>query len=190
MPYTSVQIINQGLGKFSSSKIEQIDPPRNPLERQCAGYTQWKEHELAKRRWVFATDLEYDLPYLGMTTDRRVNLHKYQLPTTVLRPIRTSGAEWKQQGRTLLSAYEDLTIPVVLNVPEGEFDPLFVEVLVRRVWQETCNFVTQEDTARERADIAYDDAIREAAKSNAFVIGPEAISSDDNAYEFLTGRGG
>lgn len=190
MPYTDIQIINQGLGKFSSSVINQINPPRTPLERHCTGYPQWKEHELSKRRWVFATDLEYDLPYLGMTTDRRVNLHKYELPNIVLRPIRTSGAEWKQQGRTLLSAYEDLTIPVVLNVPEGEFDPLFVEVLTRRVWQETCNFVVQEGTERERADVAYDEAVRDAAKANAYVIGPEAISSDDNAYEFLTGRAG
>lgn len=189
MPYTDVQIINQGLGKFSSSKIQQINPPKTSLEVHCAGYQQWKESELSKRRWVFGTDLAYDLPYLGASTDSRWP-HKYELPNTVLRPIREAGAEWKQQGRTILSTHEDLTIPVVLNVLEAEFDPLFTEVLIHRVWQECVNFVTQSDTGRDRADLAYDNAIKEAAKANAYVIGPEKVNSDDGSFPFLEGRSG
>ena len=61
--YTKVQIINLGLGKISSSLISRIDPPKSPLERYCAdGYENWKRTEIAKRRWVFATDDEVALP--------------------------------------------------------------------------------------------------------------------------------
>ena len=190
MPYTDIDLINQGLGKFSSSKINQINPPKTSLERHCTGYQQWKESELARRRWVFATDLEYDLPYLGLTTDRRIPLHKYELPNIVLRPIREAGAEWKQQGRTILSQYADLTLPVVLNIAEGEFDPLFNEVLIARIYQETVNFVTQADTGRDRADGVYDEAVKIAGRHNAFTIGPERIDTDDGSYPFLEGRSG
>lgn len=189
MPYTDVDIINQGLGKFSSSRIVRINPPKSPLEVHCVGYLQWKESELSKRRWVFATDLEYELPDVGASGDSQ-RPYKYELPNTVLRPVRVSGAEWKQQGRKILSAYEGLRIPVVLNVLEGEFDPLFVDVLVCRVWLETNDFVKQSKSGKEEAVAAYDDAVREAAKANAFVIGPEGYTMDDDAFPFITGRSG
>ena len=189
MPYTDIDIINQGLGKFSSSKINRINPPQTGLERRYGGCQLGKERALARRRWVFATDRAYPLPYLGASDDSRWP-YLYELPNTVLRPVREAGSEWKQQGRKILSQYADLTIPVVLNIAEGEFDPLFNEVLINRVWQETVNFVTQADTGRDRADLGYDEAVKVAGRHNAFIIGPEKIDTDDGSYPFLEGRSG
>lgn len=189
MPYTNVDIINLGLGKFSSSEIKQINPPLTALERRCSKYGQWKESELTKRRWVFATDLAYDLPQISFTDGLRFP-YKYQLGPNVLRPIRESGATWRQEGRTIISDIADLTIPVVLNILEAQFDPLFVDVLACRVWQETVSTVKESDAGRDRATEAYDDAVTTAAKNNAFTIGPEKYGNDDDAFEFLTGRSG
>lgn len=187
MPYSKVDIINQGLGKFSSSRINRIDPPSSSLERHCVGYTQWKESELAKRRWVFATNLALDLPQLS-SNEPGAKPYKYSLPNGVLRPLRTSGAEWRQAGRFVFSSQPDLAIPVVYDIPEGQFDPLFVDVLACRVWVECNDFVKQSRSGREDAERAYIEAVAIAAKANAFVIGPEDINNDDTAYAFITGR--
>lgn len=188
MPYSHIDIINQGLGKFSASRISTITPPKTSLEVHCTGYTQWKESELSKRRWVFARNMQYDLPEMTPVTDREDFIYRYVLPDTVLRPVRGKQTEWSQEGRYIFSNVADLTIPVVMNVPEAQFDPLFVDVLACRVWLECWNKVTQTATSNEDAKNAYAEAVREAAKANAFVIGPEDINNDDTAYDFITGR--
>lgn len=189
MPYTPVQIINMGLGKFASARVRSIAPPSNPLETHCDAYWQWRESELSKRRWVFAHRAAYDLPYLGDSGDSKFP-YKYDLPPNVLRPIRTKGATWRQEGRKIIADVPDLEIPVTLNVPEAEFDPLFIDVLAVRVWIECVGIVRQSNSGKEEAEAAYIEAVREAAKANAFVIGPESIIGNDDAYDFIIGRDG
>lgn len=189
MPYTDVGIINLGLGKYSSSRINSISPGRTPLEVRCTQYPQWKESELSKRRWVFATDLEYDLPQIAYEDGKR-RPYVYELSSNVLRPIRESGATWRQSGRKIYSDVADLTIPIIENIPEADFDPLFVDVLACRVWMETLSLVKESDSGYDVAKDAYIDAVAVAAKNNAYVIGPEDVTSDDDAFPFLRGRGG
>lgn len=190
MPYTHIDILNQGLGKFSSSKVATITPPHTPLEVHCTGYYQWKESELTRggRRWVFARDLAYDLPEVATLTNNEDWTYRYSLPPQVLRPLRGKQSEWQQAGRYVYSNTPDLTIPVVLNVSEAQFDPLFVDVLACRIWLECWNKVTQTSTSNKDAIGAYEEAVSSAAKANAFTIGPEDINDDDTAFDFITGR--
>ena len=186
--YTKVQIINLGLGKISSSLISRIDPPQSSLERFCAdGYENWKRTEIAKRRWVFAIDDEVALPMIE-ERDGSEFRYVYQLPTDCLRPIRLKRDMWRQRRRTIQAHDRDLRVSLVMNVPESELDPIFVEVLACRVALECVEYVTQSNTKMEAASVMYDRAVTDASRSNSFVIGPEDITSDDGAYPFVHER--
>lgn len=185
---TDIQIINNGLSKIAAVRVTRIDPPTTPLEGFMAnGYSQWKRSELTKRRWVFAMVKNYQLT----KTDILTNVDKpyvYPLPNDCLRPIRGKRTEWEQRGRYVYSGYDNLKLDYIKNAQESEFDPLFNDVLSARVMQESVEYVTQSNTKAERADKAYDDAVKAAAMANAFVIGPEDIGDDDEDFSWVMNR--
>lgn len=186
--FSKVQIVNFGLSKIASSRVSRLDPAATKLEQfVAANYDHWKRTELGKRRWVFATEDDYALPKVEVLTDVE-KPHKYSLPTDCLRPIRLKRTEWKQRRRFIYSAYDNLKISYIIDVDETEFDPLFVEVLACRVAMECVEYATQSNTKKEDAISAYDRAVAEAGKANAFVIGAEDIASDDEDFEFITAR--
>lgn len=186
--YTPVEVINLGLGKIASSQIERIDPPQTSLERFIAtGYPMWKRTELAVRRWVFATVYSHPLTQVETLTGVE-RPYKYQIPPEALRVIRGKRSEWKQGGRFIFSGYTELKIDYVRNAPEADFDALFVNVLACRVAFECAEFVTQSKSKKEDAASAYDAAVRDAGRANAYTIGAEDNTSDDGVYDFLTAR--
>lgn len=193
--FTDVQIINLGLAKIASSQISRIDPPQTSLERfVSAGYEHWKRSELAKHKWVFAREDEYPLAKVQDNnstvplTRRDGRNFKYQLPVHCLRPIRTKRTEWVQRGRFLFSCQDNLRIEYLRNADETEFDPAFVEVLASRISVETVEYVTQSNTKKADVKTLYDQALAEAKNLNAFTVGPEDVTSDDNDFPFITSR--
>lgn len=187
--FTDVQIINLGLSKITSSRINRIDPAVTPLEKyMAANYQHWKRSELTRRRWVFATEDDYALTKVA-TLENVSQPYKYALPINCLRPVREKRTEWKQRGRFLYSAYDSLKISYIRNASEDEFDPLFEEVLACAIGKNANEYVNQSNTKYANAKAAYDEAVNDAAKANAFVIGPENINSDDDFEgSWLTAR--
>lgn len=186
--FTDVQIVNLGLSKLGSARIARIDPPRTSLESfVSAGYVHWKRSEMAKRRWCFALEVDAALAKVA-EVEGSERPYKYELPTDCLRPIRRSGTEWVQTGRFLRSAIDSLKVDYVRNVDEADFDPLFVEVLACRIAVESVEYVTQSNTKKADAKALYDEAVADASKNNAFVIGPESNGADDSAFPLLTAR--
>lgn len=186
--FSQVQIANLGLSKIASSRISRLDPPQSSLERFVAsGYEHWKRSELSKRRWVFALEQDYALAKVEELTgvDRP---YKYSLPVNCLRPVREKRTEWVQRRRFIYSAHDGLKIAYVANVDEIEFDALFVEVLAWRVAMESVEYVTQSNTKKADVKALYDEAVKEAGRNNAFVIGPEDVVSNDDDFPFLTAR--
>ena len=187
---TDVQIINLGLSKIASSRVARIDPASTPLEKYMAvNYPQWKRAELAKRRWVFAKVEEYTLTLNEILTDT-AKPYKYLLPIDCLRPIRNKTTEWVQRGRYVYSYQDTLKIDYIRNAPEGEFDPLFNEVLACKIAYESCEYVTQSTSKKVSAKEDYEDAVKLAGAANAFTIGPEDIGSDDSDFTWIQGRQG
>ena len=185
---TDVQLINLGLSEVAESRIKRIDPPGTPLEKYMAvRYDQWKRSELTKRRWVFALVEAYTLTATS-STESGSRPYKYPLPIDCLRPVRDKTTEWIQRGRDLYSAQDTLTIPYIRNAPESEFDPLFNDVLVARIARDSAEYVTQSNTKKEYAAARYKDAVREAGKANAFVIGPEDMNEESNEPSWLEAR--
>lgn len=186
--FSDVQIINLGLSKIGSSRISRIDPPQTSLEKFIAsGYPHWKRSEISKRRWVFALESGYALAKVD-TLSGVARPYKYELPTDCLRPVREKTTEWVQRRRFIYSAYDELKITYIANVDETEFDPLFVEVLACRIALESVEYVTQSNTKKADAKALYDEVVAEAGRNNAYVIGPEDVTSDDSDFPFLTAR--
>jgi hypothetical protein len=184
---TDVQIINLGLAKLAATPIKRIDFPVTPIESYMASnYPQWRRQELAKRRWVFALEYEYPLT-LNDTLPDSAKPYKFGLPIDCLRPIRGRGTEWEQRGHYLYSGSDTLKLNYVKNVPESEFDTLFNEVLACKIAVESCDYITQSNTKKESLKEDYKTALMEAARNNAFVIGPENIHNDETS-SWLLGR--
>lgn len=187
--FTNVQVINLGLAKIGSSRVRDISPPRTSLEQHCAeGYQMWKRTELAKHRWVFATEYGYALTITAELEREDGLRYKYGLPTDCLRPLRSKYTTWVQAGRFVYSECDTLAIDYIRNVPEADFDPLFVDVLAARVALESVEYVTQSNTKKADTDALYDRALNAAKKANAFTRGPEDIQSDDCDFSFITAR--
>lgn len=186
--FTDVQILNLGLSKIASSRVNRIDPATTPLERFMAvNYPHWRRTELTKRRWAFAMEANYTLT-LNETLTGVSKPYKYVLPIDCLRPIRTKTTEWVQRGRYIYSSYSTLKIDYIKNVPESDDDPLFDEVLACRIAFESAEYVTQSSTKKEAAREDYKEALAVAASANAFTIGPEDIQADDNDFSWVQGR--
>lgn len=186
--YTDLQITNLGLGKISSSRIQRLDPPTSPLEvYMYNGYTVWKRAELTKRRWVFALEDNVVLS-LKATIEGVERPYKYELPPACLRPVRQKRTEWVQRGRFVYSANPALKIQMIDNVPEASFDPLFVDVLACWIAVQAAEYVTQSNTKKDDAKAMYAEAVSVAGKMNAFIIGPEDVTADDDDFEFVNSR--
>lgn len=186
--FTKLTVINLGLGKIASSQVSRIDPPQSSLERfVAAGYEHWKRSELTKRRWVFAMDDDVALPQVAFTEGAE-RPYGYDIPADALRPVRNRTTEWKQRRRRIYSACEGLKVTLIMNVPEAEFDPLFVEVLACRVALESAEFVTQSNSKVQTAEALYTAAVADAGRANAYVIGPEDYNADDSEFDFLNSR--
>lgn len=187
MAFSDVDVINLGLGKISSSSIRRINPPSTALERHCAtGYLQWRRSELTKRRWVFAMIEDYPMTLTATGTGKRP--YQFLLPTNCLSPVRERQNDWIQRGRSLYSASATLTIDLINDATEDNFDPLFTEVLSCRVALECAEFVTQSGSKGQTADERYERAVDEAGKANAFIIGPEDYEQDDTGFPWIIGR--
>lgn len=185
---TKQQIANLGLSKISSSKVTNLFPPTTALERHISeGYEHWRRTELQKHRWVFAIEDDYQLTLSDVRDDVELP-YSYILPDDCLRPLRTNCTEWKQRGRTLHSARDALRLSYVRDVQETEFDPLFVEVLAARIAVESVEYVTQSNTKAVDVQSKYAEAVADAKRNNAFVVGPEYIASSDEGFPFITGR--
>jgi len=187
---TDVLIINLGLSKIASSRISRISPPGTQLEAYMnVNYQSWKRQELSRRRWVFATEDDYLLTVSEVVAGIE-QPYKYNIPVDCLRPIRDKRTEWKQRGKHIFSAYDTLRINYIRNASEDEFDPLFEEVLACKIAKESAEYVTQSNSKRQLAESAYDAAVADAAKNNAFVIGPEDIQEDDSVFSWVSSRYG
>lgn len=187
---TPITVINLGLSKIAGSRVSTISPPKTALERyMAANYPAWRDAELARRRWVFA--MEWRTLTLQETLTSAAKPYKYGIPNDALRAIRNRDAEWEQRRRFIYSAQATLTVPFIIQVPENEFDPLFVEVLACKIAHESAEYVTQSNTKKDKAEKQYDLAVLEAGRNNAFTRGSDDETDEgdeDTEFDWITKR--
>lgn len=183
-------VINYGLGKIGASRVNSLSPAQSKLEKHCAeGYVQWRRSELAKRRWVFARRVEA-LTVNPSVTPVNGRAFAYDLPPNIVRVIRDRDTTWIQSGRYIHSYAASQELEFIVDVPEGEFDPLFLDVLAWRVVQECNEYLTQSNTKDVSFTEKYKEAVRTAGVANAFIIGPEYTQTADDLDEWELARVG
>jgi hypothetical protein len=189
MANTPVSIINLGLGKIGADKISSIVPPKTTTERTCAeGYPQWRDSEMTKRRWVFATELRTVTLVATLTN---VNLpYVYDLPADYLRAIRKPLDRWQIRGKQLFSQNATEIIEMLVRKPEAFMDALFVDVLAARAAKELVESKTQSNEKWNKAQTLYKEAINEAGRLNAFVLEPDNTTLADDNSDWLRARWG
>lgn len=185
-------IINLGLSKLGPTRVNILKPSSSPLEKKCAEfYPAWRRSELTKRRWVFNREfrrLTRDATAeLQATADRK---YAFALPSNSLRVIRDKTTTWMQRGRFIYSATSPLIIEHHTDADEDTFDPLFVDVLALRVALECVEQITQSNTKAAIVKEWYKEALLEAFRNNAFIIGPEDIRVEEADSEWEQARRG
>ena len=189
--YGAKHIINLGLGKIGSTQISTYDAPKSSIEKFVAdGYPHWRDTELEKRRWVFATEVEQLTLGAQLGDEFGPNVNVYDLPNNLLRPIRQSRSTWTVRGRKLYSDNAEQFIEYIARRDEQDFPPSFVEVLACRVAVECCEFITQSNTKKADAHSLYKDALLDAGRQNAFILGNEDTTTPDELSEWTASRWG
>lgn len=186
--YTDLQIANLGLMKLGQSRVDNLSPPKSTLERHVAtGFTQWVRSELSMHWWLFAMKLNVTLAQTSIL-DGVDKKYVYELPVGAIKPRRTRYTEWVRARRYLHSENSTLKIDYVDAVPTAEFDPLFVDVMAWRVARECLPLATQSAAKENNLLRGYDDAVAEAKRQNAFLVGTDDVAVDDYSFDFLSSR--
>jgi len=188
-------ICNLGLAKIGSTSINNLNPPKTVIEKLCvAGYNQWRDSELKKRRWVFATIVTTLAPTPASPIKNVEYPYQYHIPGDMLRPIRPAApiaCQWVIRGQFFYSRGNTLPIEYIRRVNETEMsDPLFIDVLAWRIAQELVEPTTQSNEKFQKAQIGYRDAVSEASAQNAFILEPQRVNGVDTDYEWIAERTG
>lgn len=182
------QICNLGLGKIGATTVSSLAPPRTVVEKLCAAnYVQWRNSELRKRRWVFATEV---VPLALSATIPNTELpYKYILPGNYLRAVRPWRCPWVIRGQFLFSASNQVTLEYIRKCDDNELtDENFVDVLAWRIAMELSEPTTQSNSKIGNAAVGYKDAIAEAGRLNAFLLDPSPVDAPDEAFSWVDSR--
>ena len=188
---TMREICNMGLGKLGSSRLNNVSPPISTLEVKCASeFPQWKQSELRKRRWTFATKmikLSAQLEPVPVVTDGRS--YVFVRPGDVLRAIRPKNCTWVARGEFFYDYNNTIILEYIRNVPDNELtDVSFIDVLAARVAVECAELASQSPGKKRDAFAMLKDAEDEAGRLNAFVLEPHETGGDDAAYTWDNAR--
>lgn len=184
---TATEICNRALDKLGAEPINSIEAPTLINEKRLARiYPITKARELKRHRWVFAkTSVR-----LSPKADKALSgLYVYALPTDCLRPLRDDNTTWTANGRDLHdSGSGPLLLDYIANVAENLFDPSFVEVLACKLAEELAEPIAQSPNKKQQARQDWLDALAEARRDNAFIVGEEDLQDSDVGFGWVTER--
>jgi hypothetical protein len=185
------EVCNLGLGKLGASRVNNLSPPISTLENKCAAeYPHWKNSELGKRRWTFATKLyRYTALTTLMVSPPDGRLYQFNVPGDLIRAIRPKNCTWVRRGEFFYDIRNTIDLEYIRNVPDNEItDPLFVDVLACRVAVECAELATQSPAKKRDAQTLLQIAEMEAGRMNAFMLEPHETAGDDTAYSWDLAR--
>lgn len=189
---TSKELANLGLAKIGASRVNSLSPAVSPLEIFIAsGYTHWKRNELTKRRWVIATEYAEITAQPGTVTDPGDGrIYKFNMPGSIIRPIRHNGTTWVQRGQYLYDRSDKIALEYIYEPADNLLtDTLLNEVLACRIAFEAAEPATQSPGKKREAAIYLKDAIAEAGRNNAFILDEDQpVNQVDDMFGWVYDR--
>jgi hypothetical protein len=193
---TETDIANLALGVLDEAPISAISDNNTAARLANLHFAQTRKAELSKHLWAFALAKD-TLTGTDLDTGEGTYNWSYTIPANVLRivPITYDGEptgipiNWRQFGTKILSDQEGpLTVLTVKDKTDPtDWSPLFTEVMVAALAVKMALPLTHKAGMIEVAKAAYQTAIADATRANAFLSGQynEALWSSqrgDNRY--------
>lgn len=184
---TVEDVANMALGILVEAPIDSLDDDNKAARLLNLHFETTRQSELIKNPWAFAifrvslTSLDAeDAP----TSD--VYPYAFEEPEDALRvlPLTENGEvggvpiSWKQEGGLILTDYASPhLIRYIGNLTDpADWNVLFVEALAARLAMKIAMPLTNKPTVLQGAKVVYDEAIAEARRVNAIILGSGAVS--------------
>lgn len=146
--------------------------------------------EIKKRRWAFATETVVCTLTEDGTGSDPCFAYGFQMPVGYLKAWRDQTSDWVQRGAMLWRpSAGELRVLATRDVTDvTEMDDDFIEVLACRLAMQRTPKVNQSGPDWDRRVTEYRDAVREAAKNNAFLKPAEDIAGGDEDFDWIVSR--
>lgn len=172
-----VDVANMALDVLDEAAIDALTEDVKPARLLDRHYVQTRQAELAKHPWVFALANESVTGTDTDSGDGTLNW-SYAVPSGALRilPLTYNGEpdgvpiSWRQEGGVILSDQESpRIIRYIADVTDpDDWSPLFTEVMVAALAVKIALPLTHKAGMVEIAQNAYQRAVAEATRTNAF----------------------
>jgi hypothetical protein len=189
---TSLAICNLALSNLGAAfRMQSIEPPTTDNERYFAlVYPHARDYELRRRVWGFAKEyitLTPTAPALTADVERK---YRYTLPNECLRVVRQKYDEWEPYGKNMVLSAKDasLDLLIVKRVGPDQFPADFVDVLAWGLAWRSAEKITQSNSKKEEARVAYKEALAIAAQLNSFDREPDNYAEDDAQHSWVNAR--
>lgn len=186
---TITEICNRALDKLGVEPINSVETPTLINEKRFARiYPQVKRRELRKRRWRCAVKEASLSATEGKSGGSRPR-YRFPLPNDCLRPLRDDATTWEVYGKMLFwDGSGPLDIEYVADISETLFDDALADVIICKLAEEMAEPVSQNANKKAQMQQDYKDAVREASRDNAFLIGDEDLRDSDAGFDWLGAR--
>jgi len=173
---SEVSICNVGMKLLGAKRISAFPPTdTSPNATRCNDhYEQVRDAELRKHAWNFAITRvalapDAEAPAFGET-------YKFLLPTDCIRPLipkhdtQNGDNDWTLEGRHIVTSDANVVyLRYIKQITDPNLmDALFRDAVSAKLAYLLCEDITGSTTKQSAANDAYDMAITEAKKINAF----------------------
>ncbi len=191
---SDVGIVNLALTLLGSSRIISLGDDTKPAREANAIYAITRDSLLAKYNWSFAktrTELSPDAtpPQFGFA-------NRFLLPSDCLRLLLVNeqyagfdltnyrGVPTEQytiEGRYILAEWNGpLPLRYIRQVVDsGLFPPVFVEMFGCQLAMDLCEPLTQSAGKWQKASVRFQQALRDAIRTNAIELPPNKLADDE-----------
>jgi hypothetical protein len=188
---SEVDICNRALQKLGAKRIASLSDDSVNARACNAAYEMIRDAELRRHPWNFAIS-RAELPADATEPDwGRANA--FTLPADFLRLLpsypedNSLDTDWQIEGQKILT---DDSAPLYLRyiartADTSVYDPLFVDAIACKIAFELCEELTQSNAKKDGLRADYDDAIKQAKRTNAI----ENVAAQPPEDSWITVRG-
>lgn len=175
---TQIQVYNLALILLENQPVSSITQNNRALTQFNAVWDKVRRSELAKHPWRFAIQM-VQLQASG-TPPLFDRANAYPLPGDFLAMAprlpedNYPGSDWQIQGTSVISRDDaPINVRYVADMPNpGTWDELFADVIAARLAQVCCGAINNSNSKQAHADEAYQAAMMEAKRKNAYLQAP------------------